>query len=129
MNNLPADNLNQQDAKPSISFSPAVAIGHYRSGLGFIWTGLILSLSGIYPLYAFLSTLNDPALLPTLTIWTIFSFPIGLGVLIGGFGMKEKGYQKTPIRVFGISSVVFGSICLLIPVFASLLLASGAGTL
>lgn len=110
-----------------ISRSPAVAMGNFGDGLIPLWTGFVLNLSGFYPLIIFLTTISDPSFLKTLGAWALVVFPLFIGVVVGAFGIKERGYQSGPFRIFGIASLSFGAFCLLLPAIASLLYANTPG--
>lgn len=119
--------MSSEPRRSHISHAPVVAMGHFSDGLAAIWTGLVLNMSGFYPLIVFLKSVNDPHYMTTMLSWLIVSLPLFLGVLFGAFGVKERGYQRTSFRLFGIISLGFGVLCFLIPVAASLLYANGIG--
>lgn len=104
-----------------ITHTPAVAVGHFSDGLAGIWTGFVMNLAGFYPLIVFLTTLDEPNYLRTTLAWLIVSLPLFIGVICGAFGIKEVGYQKKSLRIFGIASLLFGLTCFLLPMFASVL--------
>lgn len=108
-----------------ITHSPAVAVGRFNDGLTGIWTGFVMNLAGFYPMIVFLTTLDEPSYLKTVISWLIVSLPLLIGVICGAFGIKEKGYQKQSLRVFGIVSLCFGLACLMLPMLTSAIYLSG----
>jgi hypothetical protein len=113
---------------PAIVRSPAVAVVSYKDGVGTIWTGFVLALSGLYPLVTLLTTLGNPRHMNTMGSWLLVSLVMFAGIIVLGFGVKEKGYQKDSIRVFGISAFSAAVLLFLItPVTASLMYAFGIG--
>ena len=113
---------------PGYTHTPAVAVGSYSDGLKQIWWGLCLNLTGLFPLTVLLTSLNHPNNLVTLGSWLLVSPLLVIGIVLSGFGVKDKGYQKKPIRIFGAVSLCAGSLLFLIPLAASVLLASGIGS-
>lgn len=112
---------------PLIIHAPAVAVGHFNDGLASIWWGLVLNLTGLYPLIVFLMTLDDPDHMKTMISWVLVSLFLVIGTLAGSNGVKQKGQQKASIRIFGLISLSIGILFLLIPMFASLLYAFSTG--
>lgn len=113
-----------QPVQPPVSaivHAPAVAVGRFSGGLGMIWTGLILNLVGLYPLFILLSSLGSPHHMTTVGTWLLVSPLLFIGTMLSGSGIKEKGYQNTSIRIFAIVSFFVGILFFFIPVVASLL--------
>ena len=93
-----------------------------------ICIALGLILTGCYPLYILLSTLNSPDYQDTVGAWLAMVAMLAAGTWIAGENVKAKGHQKDSTRIFGIVTFFIGIILFFIPVVASLLLASGRGT-
>lgn len=110
----------QQLVSP-IVHAPAVAVGRFNSGLGLIWSGVILNLVGLYPLFLLISSFANPRHMVTVGAWLLVSPLLFIGTLLSGSGIKEKGYQNNSIRIFGIVSFFVGIVLFFIPVIASLL--------
>lgn len=111
----------------TIPHAPAVAVGRFSDGLGLIWTGLVLNLTGFYPLIVLLMTLDDPRHMNTMGAWLLISPALFTGTILSGFGVKEKGYQKDTMRYFGIASFAVGVFFFFVPVIASVLYGLGIG--
>jgi hypothetical protein len=114
-------------APSSISHAPAVAFHHFSDGLTAIWWGFVLNLAGVYPLVVFLVSLSNPRHMTTTGSWLAVALLVTLGVIIGAVGVKERGYQPTGVRIFGLASLSFGILLMLVPLAASLLYAYGVG--
>ena len=118
----------QPQQQPSFSRSSAVAVGNFHDGVTAIWTGVVLLLTGIYPLVTLLRTLDNPRFMNTLGDWLLVSVPMIVGLIILGFGVKEKGYQKNSIRIFGLISFFVGILLFSVtPTIASILYGTGSG--
>lgn len=111
-----------------ITHAPAVAVGRFSSGLGMIWTGLILNLVGLYPLLVLLSSLSQPHFMTTVGAWLVVSPFFFIGAIMSASGVKEKGYQNLSIRIFAVVSFFIGILFFFIPVVASLLYGLRIGT-
>ena len=110
-----------------ISHIPAVPVGNFSDGIAFIWTGFLLNLAGIYPLFVFLSTLSDPRHMNTLGAWLLVSLALIGGIIAGACGLKEKGYQQDHVRFLAIGSLSVGILFCCIPLAASVMYAFGIG--
>lgn len=123
---LPVTPVAAPDTSP-IPHAPAVAVGRFSDGLGLIWTGLVLNLTGFYPLIVLLMTLGNPRHMETMAAWLLISPALFAGTILSGFGVKEKGYQKDTMRYFGIASFAVGVFFFFVPVIASVLYGLGIG--
>lgn len=104
-----------------IVHAPAVAVGRFRDVSGLIWTGLVLTLAGLYPLFIFLFSLDNPRHMNTVGAWLLISPLLFTGTMLCGSGIKEKGHQNDAIRLFAIVSFFIGILFFFIPAVASLL--------
>lgn len=110
-----------------IVHAPAVAVGRFSDVSGLIWTGLVLNLAGLYPLFVFLFSLDNPRHMDTVGAWLLISPLLFIGTMLCGSGIKEKGYQNESIRLFASISFFIGILFFFIPVVASLLYGLGIG--
>lgn len=124
--NSHSDN-NEINPESPIRHTSAVAVGAFSDGVKSIWVGLILSLTGVYPLFVLLNTLGNPRHMDTVGAWVLVSPALFAGVITVAFGVKEKGFQEKSIRTLGISVFWITIAFLVLPFVASVMYASGIG--
>lgn len=110
-----------------IVHAPAVAVKGFSDVSGVLWTGLVLNLSGLYPLFVLLFSLDNPRHMDTVGAWILVSALLFTGTMLSGSAIKEKGHQDESIRLFAIVSFFVGILFFFIPVVASLLYGLGIG--
>jgi hypothetical protein len=110
-----------------IVHAPAVAVAGFSDVSGFLWTGLVLNLTGLYPLFILLFSLDNPRHMDTVGAWILVSAFLFIGTMLSGSAIKEKGHQNESIRLFAIVSFFVGILFFFIPVIASVLYGLGIG--